>query len=214
MFQDVYSGWLYARSEQLGDMVVADLTIILPTQTGFSVYADIGLTSLSQGINLDKRGVGTIGTRVARATVMGSTGLEFVDTAVDPASNHAYFEKCLAVEFRLTCQLAEAYARASVWFHAKPAVKTILIIGKTATVVDKVSGMARYSQQYVGPLKKLPSEKEIAHRALEMAAELEGRGKSKFRVHLEDLAAQPERLRGGVGRKKGSSKGTVGRVRL
>lgn len=213
MFQDVYSGWLYSRSEQLGDLVTAELTIILPTQTGLSAYADIGLTSLSQGINLDRRGVGTIGTRVARATVMGSGGIAFVNTTADPANNHAYFEKCLAVDFRLTSQLAEAYARASVWFHAKPALKLYPIVTKAVTVVDKKTSSVRYSEQVVGPVKKLPADKEIAQRALAKAAELEGRGKSKFLVRIEEKVRLPERLKVGREIKKGSSKGAVGRVR-
>jgi hypothetical protein len=132
-----------------------------------------------------------IGTRVVRATVMGSGGISFVDVTADSANNHACFEKCLAVDFLLVCQLAEAYARASVWFHAKPAVKLNPIVTRVVTIVDKKTKSVRYSQQVVGPVNKLPNDKELGRRALERVAELEGRGMSKFQVRVEEKEGPP-----------------------
>lgn len=172
MIDDVMSGWLYARSGSLGDLQVADLTLVLPTKSGLRVYAQIMLTALSQGGDLKKSVGGMVATRVVRGTVMGKNGLEFVDIPADPTSNSAYFDNCLAVDFRLAAELAEGYANANVWYHAKPAKKPLDIVRLHLDVVDRKTGGWKYSRTFAGPRKRLPSAEQAAQMAIGSAAML------------------------------------------
>jgi hypothetical protein len=164
-------------------MARADLTLFLPTRTGLRVYAEMMLTAYSQGVNLDRKLMGMVAMRVVRATVMGSNGIEYVDLPVDLANNSAFFDKCLAVEFRLGCILAEGYANANVWYHAKQAKKPIVLVRKDFVVSDRKTGAWKYTKSFVGQAKRLPDDELASQMALKLAAKLHNAKPASFTVH-------------------------------
>jgi hypothetical protein len=172
MFQDVVSGAAWAFSPGPDVVVICDLTLTLPTTTGLRVYAELMLTAYSQG--WAPQGVGSAVTRVVRGTVMGPGGVTYVDVPADPMNNSFYFNKCLAVDFRIGCVLAEVTVNANVWYHAPPAPPAPRPkLSKIAYVV-KVEGtrIGAYSRRIVGPRGFLPRPEDAERDTLARAAEV------------------------------------------
>ena len=212
MIEDVVSGWLYARSTNLTDLVRADLTLVLPTKSGLRVYAEMMITSFSQGGDLDKHVGGSVATRVVRATVMGKNGIEYIDLPADLTNNSAFFDNCLAVDFRLGCLLAEAYANANVWYHSKPAKKPTVLIRKDIVISDRKTGAWRYSKSFVGPGKRLPSDEMASHLALEQAAELLGMRTSALVAKQRKRPPVIEEREGASAKRSGVFRSTLLRI--
>lgn len=174
MIEDVVSGVAWAYSPTPTAIVICDLTLTLPTTTGLRVYAELMITAYSQGWNPQQ--VGSAATRIVRGTVMGPGGIEFVNIPADPMNNSAYFNKCLAVDFRLGCALAEVTINANAWYHAAPAPAPPRPSGKLsklayAVKVDGV-GISGYTRRIVGHREFLPSPEDAERETLERAAEV------------------------------------------
>jgi hypothetical protein len=186
MIADVVSGWLYATSDENAGRIVADLTLTLPTKIGVYVYAEIMLTYLSQGVSFDQGRVGALGTRVLRGTVMGSSGIEYVDIPADPANNSVWFDKCLAVDFRLVCNLAKAYANADVWMYGTVAQRRSKFVRLTLEVTDKKDKRIKYSHAHVAEARRLPKI-EVAHNeALNRATQVLKLKRSQLDVRIAE----------------------------
>lgn len=172
MIQDVVSGSMWVFSPTRSAVAIADLTLTVPTTTGVRVYAELMLTSYSQG--WDPGGVGSASSRIVRGAVMGPGGLAFEDIPADPMNNSAYFNKCLAVDFRCGSALAEATYNANVWFHAPPAAPAPRGKPSKLAWIVKVegTGIAGYSRRIVGYREFLPRPEDAERETLVRAAEV------------------------------------------
>ncbi|MFO1325194.1 MAG: hypothetical protein U1F15_14180 [Burkholderiales bacterium] len=174
MIEDVVSGAAWAYSPSPSAIAVCDLTLTLPTTTGLRVYAEMMMTSYSQGWNPQQ--VGSAAMRIVRGTVMGPGGIGFVDIPADNMNNSANFNKCLAVDYRVACALAEVTVNANAWYHAPPAPAAPRPSGKLSKLAYAVkvdgTGIAGYTRRIVGHREFLPSPEDAERETLERAAEV------------------------------------------
>ncbi len=172
MIEDVVSGAAWVYSPAPTAIVICDLTLTLPTTTGLRVYAELMITSYSQGWNPQQ--VGSAATRIVRGTVMGPGGIEFVDIPADLMNNSAYFNKCLAVDFRVGCALAEVTVNANAWYHAPTPPAPPRPSGKLSKLAFAVkvdgAGIAGYTRHIIGHRAFLPRPEDAERETLERAA--------------------------------------------
>lgn len=159
-------------------LVIADAAIDLPTNMGWDAFAEIGLTTSSNGFDGPSGSAGYVGTRIVGAYHVGQSGGEYMRVPVNSGDNKGletglFIPRCISVDFRMGLVRAEGYCLARVWVkEPQPGPAPIRLKQKTflATFEDKRRGSLEYHYHHFSVQGRKSIAGDIQERVLARAA--------------------------------------------